>query len=145
MSGLLLGLCYFRIMGYKELLTDPRWQKKRLEIFEIDNWKCRKCGDSKSTLHAHHLKYEKNKKPWEYENHQFMTLCEFCHKEIHGDDPVIFRKMTGEFGLKIKEDEQGLLLIGIQMRKYDSLIGEKLNITETKRLIDSLTKWVNSN
>lgn len=32
---------------YKEKLKDPRWQKKRLQIFERDDWCCQKCGDER--------------------------------------------------------------------------------------------------
>ena len=32
-------------MGYSEKLKDPRWQKKRLEILERDNFRCQYCGD----------------------------------------------------------------------------------------------------
>ena len=49
---------------YSEKLKDPRWQKKRLEIFERDNWACKKCGDTDTTLHLHHLEYQ-NCDPWD--------------------------------------------------------------------------------
>lgn len=65
---------------YSEKLKDPRWQKKRLEVFERDGWKCQYCGDNKSTLHVHHFSYEKFKQPWEYSDDNFTTFCEFCHK-----------------------------------------------------------------
>lgn len=29
---------------YAKKLMDPRWQKKRLEIFKRDGWKCQNCG-----------------------------------------------------------------------------------------------------
>jgi len=67
--------------NYIELFKDPRWQKKRLEILERDEWACRLCCDEKTTLHIHHTWYDKNKKPWEYEDHQLITLCETCHEE----------------------------------------------------------------
>lgn len=44
-------------MTYKEKLKDPRWQKKRLEIFDRDGWKCVECGDKDSTLNVHHIFY----------------------------------------------------------------------------------------
>ena len=65
---------------YGELLTDPRWQKKRLEILKRDHWTCQECGDKKSTLHVHHIYYEENKMPWEYKNNSLITLCGSCHK-----------------------------------------------------------------
>ena len=64
---------------YAEKLRDPRWQKKRLEIFDRDDWTCQMCGDGGSTLHVHHRVYEKGKEPWEYDNSSLVTLCECCH------------------------------------------------------------------
>lgn len=68
-------------MTYSEKLKDPRWQKKQLEILERDNWMCQDCFNSKKTLHVHHLKYEKGKNPWEYDNKDLITICENCHKD----------------------------------------------------------------
>jgi hypothetical protein len=62
---------------------DPRWQKKRLEIMERDNFQCFSCGNTEKTLNVHHtVVYRKETKPWEYKNREFITLCEGCHKEI---------------------------------------------------------------
>ena len=66
-------------MNYSEKLKDPRWQKKRLEILERDEWKCKKCFDSESTLVVHHLKYEQGKEPWECDEKYLITLCQSCH------------------------------------------------------------------
>jgi hypothetical protein len=68
---------------YSELLKDPRWQKKRLEILERDNWKCVMCGDDKSTLHVHHKWYANGLKPWEYKGPSLATLCCSCHDLEH--------------------------------------------------------------
>ena len=67
-------------MAYADLLKDPRWQKKRLQILELDAWRCRHCGDDKNTLHVHHLYYEKGLDPWEYPDSALVTYCENCHK-----------------------------------------------------------------
>ena len=69
-------------MNYSEKLKDPRWQKKRLEILKRDNFTCKKCGDKTTTLHIHHLKYMKNKEPWETPKKDLITLCEDCHTLI---------------------------------------------------------------
>jgi len=66
---------------YKEKLKNPRWQKKRLEILERDNWECQNCGETKKTLCVHHRTYFLNRDPWEYENKIFITLCEDCHSD----------------------------------------------------------------
>jgi len=69
--------------NYSEKLKDPRWQKKRLEVLERDNWKCQNCGDEQSMLAVHHLYYEKGKEPWDYPLEAFKTLCELCHEDEH--------------------------------------------------------------
>lgn len=65
---------------YYEKLKDPRWQKKRLQILERDNFTCQFCDDKESTLHIHHKYYEEIE-PWEHDNSALITLCEDCHKK----------------------------------------------------------------
>jgi len=67
--------------NYSDLLKDPRWQKKRLEIMDRDEFTCMHCGDSKSTLHVHHLKY--TSEPWNIEDKYLITLCDNCHQQMH--------------------------------------------------------------
>lgn len=67
-------------MTYAEKLKDPRWQRKRLEIFQRDDFKCIWCKDSTKTLHVHHLKYERKNEPWDYNNEYLVTVCEYCHE-----------------------------------------------------------------
>lgn len=64
---------------YWELLKDPRWQRKRLEILDRDGFACRTCNATERTLHVHHMYYEKGLKPWEYPDESLRTLCEECH------------------------------------------------------------------
>lgn len=64
---------------YAELLRSPLWQKKRLEIFERDNFTCQYCGNTESELQVHHKVYHEGLNPWEYSNHELITLCELCH------------------------------------------------------------------
>lgn len=66
--------------SYADLLKDPRWQKKRLNILERDSWECRSCGDNTRTLHVHHRRYERGKMPWEADERYLETLCEACHE-----------------------------------------------------------------
>ena len=67
---------------YSEKLKDPRWQRKRLEILERDNWACFWCGDTETTLHVHHELYDGNN-PWDTPDYCLTTLCEDCHKIDH--------------------------------------------------------------
>lgn len=66
-------------MTYPEKLRDPRWQKKRLEIFQRDNWRCTKCGATERSLQIHHLFYLSDMEPWEYDQTSLVTLCDNCH------------------------------------------------------------------
>jgi hypothetical protein len=66
--------------AYALKLKDPRWQRKRLEIFNRDGFACRFCGNKESTLHVHHLQYQWGKDPWDYESGHLLTLCADCHE-----------------------------------------------------------------
>lgn len=69
-------------MTYKEQLTDPRWQKKRLQILERDKWACQICSDTTTQLQVHHKKYDYFKMAWEYPDYVYQTLCKDCHSAI---------------------------------------------------------------
>lgn len=68
-------------MTYSDKLKDPRWQKKRLEILERDEWTCQRCFDTSSTLHVHHFRYIPGKEPWDYDNDSLLTICAECHEQ----------------------------------------------------------------
>lgn len=83
------------MIAYTEQLKDPRWQKRRREIFERDNYICTDCGlngryrDEETgiidfcEMHIHHKIYKKNALPWEYDDSELTTLCYVCHKRLH--------------------------------------------------------------
>ena len=66
-------------MTYSEKLRDPRWQKKRADICERDNWACLFCGEKSKNLQVHHITY-KRRDPWDYPDYLYQTLCEDCHQ-----------------------------------------------------------------
>ena len=69
---------------YIEKFKDPRWQKKRLQILERDNWVCQSCGDDISMLIVHHLSYDDEAEgPWDYPDLLLITLCQECHFSAH--------------------------------------------------------------
>jgi hypothetical protein len=68
---------------YAELLKDPRWQRKRLEILNATDFRCENCDSADKTLHVHHKIYRKGALPWEYEAHELQALCEDCHDAEH--------------------------------------------------------------
>ncbi len=40
------------------------------------------CGDKNNPLHIHHKRYINDNLPWEYQDDDLITLCEYCHKWI---------------------------------------------------------------
>ncbi len=81
-------------MTYPEKLKDPRWQRKRLEILELAEWKCCICKNSNQTLHVHHDEYNKN--PWDALNKNLHCVCDKCHQYLH------------KLGIKYREWEEHL-------------------------------------
>ncbi len=72
---------------YRQLLKDPRWQRRRLEKFLSAGWVCERCGAADRTLHIHHKRYRRGAKPWEYEVSELECLCELCHQREHASAP----------------------------------------------------------
>lgn len=70
-----------RRTSYRRLLRDPRWQKKRLEIFARDRWRCRECGAQDRELQVHHVRYLAGGMPWEVPSGWLVTLCKPCHRK----------------------------------------------------------------
>lgn len=81
---------------YSEKLKDPRWQKKRLEVLQRDNFTCQLCGDAETELHVHHHSYVKGRQPWEYELTNVVTYCKHCHRVVEE-----LKDHFGEVPLKI--------------------------------------------
>lgn len=69
---------------YAAKLRDPRWQRKRLEILERDQFCCRWCDSSEKELHVHHNFYISGLEPWDYEQEALTTVCKDCHKMLTG-------------------------------------------------------------
>lgn len=63
---------------YAQKLADPRWQRKRNQVLERDNYTCKLCGDNSNTLHVHHIAYNHGE-PWEIDTRLLVTLCAPCH------------------------------------------------------------------
>jgi hypothetical protein len=67
------------LSSYAEKLRDPRWQRRRLEVLERDEWMCRSCFSTAKTLHVHHTRYV-GRDPWDTPPDLLVTLCESCHE-----------------------------------------------------------------
>ena len=104
-------------MKYQDLLQDPRWQRKRLYIFNRDDFTCQRCGDDRNTLCVHHLAYFPGRKPWEYEGEYLITWCVDCHENEHvkinfmdAAEKIICRTYTPERSLLLDRliEEHGI-------------------------------------
>lgn len=124
-------------MTYSEKLKDPRWQKKRLEIMQRDEFTCRECGDTKSTLHVHHVYYLNNRDPWDYEDENFMTLCSDCHYNEHrfscGDGYAMYP--ASEFIIKYPEYKKHLEFIDNRKGYWDIITINKTDFKLIFRLV----------
>jgi len=104
---------------YSELLQHPKWQRKRLKIFSRDNWTCRTCGDTETTLHCHHKKYTYGNTPWEYPDEDLITLCKTCHDivgmlkkdENHLDIETMSISYTSEYTIVADKTPKAVLII----------------------------------
>lgn len=100
---------------YSDLLKDPRWQKKRLDIMNRDSFSCQRCFSTDKTLHVHHIKYIG--KPWECPDKYLITLCEQCHaceEMIKSDVESYINDLAFEHGI-IFIDITDILFV---MREY---------------------------
>ena len=56
-----------------------------ISYFGNDCLTCGINGDS-DQLHVHHLRYNRNAEPWEYDLADVSVLCPDCHAEIHATE-----------------------------------------------------------
>ncbi len=96
---------------YSEKFKDPRWQKKRLEMFQDAGWKCERCDSKTETLNLHHKFYKPNTDPWNYENHWFMVLCDECHKELHDDSFQVINLVDTMFKSRVSNSDLKALFL----------------------------------
>jgi 5-methylcytosine-specific restriction endonuclease McrA len=112
-------------MNYREQLKHPFWQKKRLEIFNRDNFTCQKCNSTDKQLQVHHLSY--SKLAWEVSNDQMITLCFQCHKDVEFDKTIkpkenyiaLINEMEVKLTTDITQNHKTSLLQGIQLVKKE--------------------------
>lgn len=126
--------------SYLEKLKDPRWQKKRLRIFERDKWKCVECGASNNTLHVHHLKYFSGANTWDYDDVHLATLCEGCHQSEHGIKAKQAVLIEGKnFELKPKDDDPDVITsLNQQINQLTEKLSENIDIGLETEILENL-------
>lgn len=68
---------------YSDYLKSSKWRKKRLEVLDRDEHKCRMCPNN-SLLQIHHITYDRI---FNEDLKDLITLCKKCHDDIHGNSP----------------------------------------------------------
>lgn len=67
--------------SYYQKLQHPNWQRKRLEVMELADFRCTECESSDEMLNVHHTYYTKGAEPWEYPTESLVCLCKTCHEK----------------------------------------------------------------
>lgn len=104
--------------SYSELLKDPRWQRRRLEVFERAGFTCEDCDAADKTLHAHHCLYRPNCDPWDYPLDELRCLCEVCH-DLRGPEEKDLVTEFKRFLATVKRGEFGEVMGHIQSSKEE--------------------------
>ncbi len=119
------------VSDYSEKLKDPRWQKKRLEILERDEWTCQICQDSTSTLVVHHRKYLPNKDPWDYPDDLLVTLCENCHEVERESRPEYEKLLLEQLRINFFADDLRRLALSFS----------ELKLLHASEVVASVYEW----
>lgn len=96
--------------AYSDDLSHPKWQRKRLEIFNRAEFLCEDCRGEDDTLTVHHCYYEYGVKPWEYDNDTLISLCWGCHQPRQNIDRQakrLFGKILGS--IKTQKEAEKLV------------------------------------
>ena len=134
---------------YAEKLKDPRWQKKRLEIFQRDQFRCMECFSDEKSLQVHHKAY-KGKDPWDTPNDFLITYCEGCHKneeeKLKALGELFIKLMRGD-GQRSIEIEYFLSNLQLLSKKGlpHKLVGFLSLVMTDEKLIKYITKYITKN
>lgn len=114
---------------YAQKLTDPRWQKKRLQMFDAAGWKCQNCGAADRELHVHHLVYSKGN-PWDAPADTLEVLCSECHDWRTG-----FDKEWGRSLISTSIASGLILFIRLAVRSKNHWTGYRYNFTNPQHFL----------
>ena len=89
-----------RRVGSKADYFDDRWRALRAKALSRDGNVCTICNCTWD-LQVHHVRYVKGGRIWDSPLSDLTTLCDGCHKKVHGilsgsDDPKSKKKSGGK-------------------------------------------------
>lgn len=124
-------------MSYSQKLKSPKWQRKRLEILQRDDFTCQMCSDTENQLQIHHKNY--TGEPYEAPLEDLVTLCLHCHEAEtimnRQNETIVFvyKENTNFFG-KLKS---GKLVLGVINDSKTSFIVVN-KVQKLKSIIESI-------
>lgn len=132
------------------MLESPLWQKKRLFIFERDNWTCCCCGEKTKSLHIHHWQY--GSAPWEVDDDMLITVCKDCHLFITKNKTASLEETLQLInlqrkGIKLNNIENTLMALAIKndddLKKYINYISERYDYySVSNKILETLIlRW----
>lgn len=116
---------------FQRQLSDPRWQKKRLQILERDEWTCKRCGDTETTLTVHHKSYRmeggKFVDYWDYHDDDLITFCTNCHEE----EEIYLKRYAKQLPIKYKslcDNSEAIFALSLLAEALQEKLGRRINI-----------------
>lgn len=133
-------------MTYSEKLKSPKWQRKRLEILQRDQFTCCYCHDKETELQIHHLKY--NGEPWQAKSEDLITLCKHCHSLISSEkklDIIKIKKVDclGNIALVVNERYKGEFITSLFAYQPNGKTDHLVSFSKESVLINAINKMLN--
>lgn len=109
-------------MSYSDDLYSPQWREKRQQILDRDNHTCQRClnedEDFNGELHVHHQVYFPGRKPWDYGDHELITLCEKCHSMLHYAEELVRNRLNKAILWQVVDQWKFLNFINHAINQY---------------------------
>lgn len=105
--------------GYAKKLDTAEWRNFSERIRKESGNFCQCCKRANLSTQVHHIFYDSERQPWEYQRDEVVLLCAGCHKAIH-EQLKQFRKFV--FGKMTPQAFQVLNgALAVAFEKYDPL------------------------
>ena len=89
-----LGVAYSNIFEEGKSVMEKILNDRCL-VFEWSKHLELKNIEKKIDLHVHHKLYREDKMPWQYENENLTTLCNYCHQKTHEEEVIPYYSRFG--------------------------------------------------
>lgn len=104
---------------YRKKLNTGQWDAFRKRQYALANFSCAMCRRGGVELNVHHLFYEADREPWEYEDHEVVVLCRDCHEATHIQLKKFRQFVFGKMTPHVFQIINGALAVGLE--HYDPL------------------------